>query len=181
MAPELDQHPAHDSAMADLAELTMRVEAILYLKAQPLTLHQLADLAGHEATAVELALIELFNDYAHRQTALEIVEVEGKYSLQLKPRYQDLVQSLVPVELGIAAQRTLAMVALRGPIRQTELIQLRGSSAYQHIHELVELGFVQRRRESHGRSYTLQVTERFYQYFEVDQLPAVIGAETAAD
>ncbi|XFA73686.1 SMC-Scp complex subunit ScpB [Thermosynechococcaceae cyanobacterium Okahandja] len=181
MATEPDSRPVSEAALADLAELTMRVEAILYLKAQPLSLSQLAELAGREATAVELALIELLNDYAHRQTALEIVEVEGKYSLQLKPRYQDLVQSLVPVELGIGVQRTLAMIAFRGPIRQTELIELRGSSAYQHIHELIELGFVQRRRESHGRSYTLQVTERFHQYFAVDQLPAATGAETAAD
>ncbi len=170
-----------DIDIADLAELTMRVEAILYLKAQPLSLNQLAELAGREPAVVELALIELLNDYAHRQTALEIIEVEGKYSLQLKPRYQDLVQTLVPVELSVAAQRTLAMIALRGPIRQTELIELRGSSAYQHIHELVDLGFVQRRRESHGRSYILQVTERFHQYFAVDQLPSLTAVETAVD
>lgn len=181
MAARSGHSPAHKSAVADLGELAARLEAILYLKAQPLTLQQLAELAEHETAAVELALIELRNDYAHRQTALEIVEVEGKYSLQLKPCYQDLVQSLVPVELGIAVQRTLAVIALRGPIRQAELIELRGPSAYQHIHELVERGFVQRRRESRGRSYTLQVTERFHQYFEVDQLAPRTKAERVAD
>ncbi|URR35190.1 SMC-Scp complex subunit ScpB [Thermosynechococcus sp. HN-54] len=164
----------------DLRTLAMRVEAILYLKAQPLTLAELATLAATAPEAVELALIELLNDYAHRQTALEIVQIDDKYSLQLKPAFQELVQSLVPVELGVAAQRTLALIALREPIRQTEVIEMRGSSAYQHIQELLTLGFIQRRRDSQSRSYILQVTERFHQYFQVDQLPT-IAEETAGD
>ncbi|QSF50209.1 MULTISPECIES: SMC-Scp complex subunit ScpB [unclassified Thermosynechococcus] len=159
----------------DLRTLTMRVEAILYLKAQPLTLSELATLAATAPEAVELALIELLNDYAHRQTALEIVQIDDRYSLQLKPAFQELVQSLVPVELGVAAQRTLALIAFRGPMRQAEVIELRGSSAYQHIQELLTLGFIQRRRDSQSRSYILQVTERFHQYFQVDQLPTIQG------
>ncbi|BAC08398.1 SMC-Scp complex subunit ScpB [Thermosynechococcus vestitus] len=163
----------------DLRTLTMRVEAILYLKAQPLTLTELATLAGTDREAIELALIELLNDYAHRQTALEIVQIDDKYSLQLKSAFQELVQSLVPVELGVAAQRTLALIALRGPIRQPEVIALRGANAYQHIQELLTLGFIRRRRDSQSRSYILQVTERFHQYFQVDHLPTI--AEQRAD
>ncbi|HIK25413.1 MAG: SMC-Scp complex subunit ScpB [Thermosynechococcus sp. Uc] len=159
----------------DLRELTMRVEAILYLKAQPLTLTELAALAGTAPETVELALIELLNDYAHRQTALEIVQMDNKYSLQLKSAFQELVQSLVPVELGVGAQRTLALIAFRGSIRQSEVIELRGSSAYQHIQELLALGLIQRRRDHQSRSYILQVTERFHQYFQVDQLPTIEG------
>ncbi len=164
----------------DLRELTMRVEAILYLKAQPLTLAELATLAATDPETIELALIELLNDYAHRQTALEIVQIDDRYSLQLKPAFQELVQSLVPVELGVAAQRTLALIAFRGPIRQPEVIELRGSSAYQHIQELLTLGFIQRRRDPQSRSYILQVTERFHQYFQVDQLPTM-AEERAGD
>ncbi|MDG2990595.1 SMC-Scp complex subunit ScpB [Candidatus Synechococcus calcipolaris G9] len=151
--------------------LAVRLEAILYLKAQPLTLAQLADYAGSDRQDVELGLVELFNDYAHRHTALEIVETDAGYCLQLKEAYRDLVQTLVPVDLGIAAQRTLAMIAFRGPIAQSELVELRGSSAYQHVQELLTLGFVSRRRQNTGRSYWVQVTERFHQYFQVDNLP----------
>ncbi|BCX12947.1 MAG: segregation and condensation protein B [Thermosynechococcus sp.] len=164
----------------DLRTLAMRVEAILYLKAQPLTLKELATLAGTDPEVIELALIELLNDYAHRQTALEVVQIDDKYSLQLKSAFQALVQSLVPLELGVGAQRTLALIALRGPIPQPEVIALRGSSAYQHIQELLTLGFIQRRRDNRSRSYILQVTERFHQYFQVDQLPT-IAAERADD
>jgi segregation and condensation protein B len=53
---------------------------------------------------------------------------------------------------------------------QTDLIDIRGSSAYQQVQELVELGLIKKKRQDQGRSYWLEVTEKFYQYFEVEQL-----------
>jgi segregation and condensation protein B len=110
------------------------------------------------------------NDYAHRDSALEIIETKAGYSLQLKDDYAYLLQELVPAELGKGALRTLAAVALRNPILQTELIDLRGSSAYQQVAELVQLGFVRKREQADGRSYWLEVTNKFHQYFEINNL-----------
>lgn len=149
------------------------VEAILYLKAQPLTLADIADYAHCDRASAEEALIELMDDYAHRDSALEVVEGQAGYSLQLRESFKDLLQSLVPADLGVAALRTLAMIALKGPISQTDLVDLRGSGVYQQVPELVEQGLVYKRRQRHGRSFSLQVTDRFYQYFQVDQLPQV--------
>jgi segregation and condensation protein B len=151
--------------------LTAKIEAILYLRAQPLTVAEIADYANCDRPTVEEALMDLMADYAQRDSALEVVETETGYSLQLRAAFQELVQTLVPADLGVGAMRTLATIALRGPIAQTELVDLRGSSAYTQVQELVERGFVSKRRN--GRSYWLQVTDQFYQYFEVDQLPKV--------
>jgi segregation and condensation protein B len=153
--------------------LAARLEAILYVKAQPLSIDQLAELAGSERDAVEEALIELMQDYVQRDSALEIAETDAGYSLQLKESFQALVSTLIPTDLGVGVLRTLAAIALKGPIAQTDLVELRGSGAYQHVQELVERGFVQKRRATNGRSYRVQVTDQFYQYFEVDQLPVV--------
>ena len=111
------------------------------------------------------------NDYAHRDSALEVVESPGGYCLQLRDTFQELVHTLVPVDVGLGALRTLAAIALKAPITQTELVELRGSGAYQHVQELIEQGFVRRRRQTDGRSYWLQVTDKFHQYFQIDQLP----------
>jgi segregation and condensation protein B len=151
--------------------LAMTIEAILYLKAQPLTIATIAEYAGCDREAAAEALIQLMTDYAHRESALEIMETEAGYSLQLREAFQNLVQALVPVDLGVAALRTLAVIALKGPISQTDLVNLRGSGVYQQVQELVERGLVGKRRQPHGRSYWLQVTSQFYQYFQVDQLP----------
>jgi segregation and condensation protein B len=154
-----------------MPSLTSKIEAILYLKAQPLPIAQIAEYAGCDRQAVADGLVQLMSDYAHRDSALEIAETPDGYCLQLRESFNDLVNTLVPVDLGVGALRTLAAIALKGPLAQTELVELRGSGAYQHVQELVSLGFVRKRRQSDGRSYWLQITDKFYQYFEVDKLP----------
>jgi segregation and condensation protein B len=151
-------------------KLTTKLEAILYIKAQPVSLDELVEAVGLERDLVEDALLELMTDYAHRDSALEVIETPSGYSLQLRETYQDIVTHLIPAELNTGALRTLAAIALKSPILQTDLIELRGSSAYQHVQDLVEQGFVKKRRQQDGRSFWLEVTQKFYQYFEIDQL-----------
>jgi segregation and condensation protein B len=162
-------------------KLANKIEAIIYIKGRPLSVEEIhACLQEKEAESTKLSesdreliedgIIELMNDYAHRDSALEIVETETGYSLQLKQDYEYLLQELVPAELGKGTLRTLAAVALRNPILQTELIDLRGSSAYQQVAELVQLGFVRKREQADGRSYWLEVTNKFHQYFEIDDM-----------
>jgi segregation and condensation protein B len=154
-----------------MSSLSSKIEAILYLKAQPLSIGKIAEYAGCEREVVQEGLLDLMAEYAHRDGALEVVETPDGYCLQLREAFHDLIQRLIPVDLGVGALRTLAAIALKGSISQTKLVELRGSGAYQHVQELVSLGFVKKRRQSDGRSYWLQVTEKFYQYFQVDQLP----------
>lgn len=151
--------------------LATKIEAILYLKGQPLTISEIAEYAKVDRQSVEYALIELMDDYAHRDTALAIVETDSSYSLQLRADFQPLVQELIPLELGVGALRTLAAIALYSPITQTQLVDLRGSGAYQHVQELVELGFIRKRRQTDSRSQLLSLTPKFNQYFQMEQLP----------
>ena len=160
-----------ESELVNPSQLSTKLEAILYLKAQPLSIQELAVYAICEEEEVEEALLILMQDYALRNSALEVVEGNSGFSLQLREAYMSLVQTIVPTDLGIGALRTLAAIALKGPIPQTQLVELRGSGAYQHVGDLAEEGFVSKRRQSNGRSYSVQVTEKFYQYFEVDELP----------
>lgn len=151
-------------------KLATKIEAILYLKGHPLSLPEIAQWAECEVDDAQEAIMALISDYAYRDSALEVVETEGGYSLQLRSIFQDLTDHLIPAELGRGTLRTLAAIALKTPIWQTDLIELRGSSAYQHVQELVELGFVRKRRQENSRSYLLEVTNKFHQYFEIDQL-----------
>ncbi|WP_413160645.1 SMC-Scp complex subunit ScpB [Capilliphycus salinus ALCB114379] len=149
-----------------------KVEAILYLKGEPVSLNDMAELIKCDRSEVEDALIQLMSDYAHRESALEVVETKkGYYALQLRQTYADLMDTLIQPELGVGALRTLAAIALNGGIAQTDLVDLRGSGAYQQVQELVELGFIHKRKQKESRSYWLQVTKKFHQYFQVDKLP----------
>ena len=147
--------------------LPARLEAILYLKGRPLELGELATIAGIERDAAELALITLMADYAHRDTALEIRQEGQRYGLQLRDSLGDLVQSLLPVDLSTAALRTLATIALKKRILQSDLVELRGSGAYDHIKELLAQNFIERKRQSEGRSFWLSLSEKFHRTFAV--------------
>ncbi|NEQ95324.1 MAG: SMC-Scp complex subunit ScpB [Cyanothece sp. SIO2G6] len=151
--------------------LASKIEAVLYLKGHPLSVAQLVEYVGGDRKTIKQTIHQLMADYTQRQGALEITNTPDGYILQLRPAFQDLVETLIPLDLGVALLRTLAAIALKGPIIQTELVDLRGSKAYNHVSELVSMGFVRKRRQSDGRSYWLQVTDKFYQYFQVDALP----------
>ncbi len=143
------------------------IEATLYLKGQPLSLATLAEQVQCKREDIKAALLDLMADYNDRNSALEVIETHSGYALQLRERCHALVQQILPAEVGVGALRTLAAIAIKGPISQVELVDLRGSGAYQQVQELVAQGFVRKRRQADGRSYWLQVTEKFHQYFQL--------------
>jgi segregation and condensation protein B len=162
----LNEPQAAPPPAADLS-LPARIEAILYLKGRSLTLGELAEISGVSRDAVEMGLITLMADYAHRDTALEIRQEGQRYSLQLRDGLGELVQNLLPVDLSTAALRTLATIALKQRILQSDLVELRGSGAYDHIKELLAQNFIERKRQSEGRSYWLTLSEKFHRTFAI--------------
>ena len=159
--------PSQQVPVEQTLSLPARIEAILYLKGRPLSLGDLAEIAGISRDEVEMGLITLMADYAHRDTALEIRQEGQRYSLQLRDGLGELVQNLLPVDLSTAALRTLATIALKKRILQSELVDLRGSSAYDHIKELLAQNFIERKRQSEGRSFWLTLSEKFHRTFSV--------------
>ena len=157
--------------------LASKVEAVLYLKGRPIGLKELAELARDEPEQVLAALATLTASYAQRDSALEVVEQSGRYCLQLRPALADLVKNMLPVNLSTATLRTLATIALKKRILQSDLVDLRGSGAYDHIKELLAQDFIERRRQSEGRSYWLTLSEKFHRTFSV--LPD-LGADQPA-
>lgn len=105
-------------------------------------------------------------DYSSRDGALEIDDENG-YILQVKEEHMDIVEKLCPVDLKPAVLRTLSVIALKEPIRQTELKDLRGSNVYEHVQELLDKGLISRNRDKNGRSFNLKTTPKFAEYFKL--------------
>jgi segregation and condensation protein B len=151
--------------MSEKPILKGEIEAVLFITGRPLSLAELAEVVGAETDAVEEAVSELIQDYSFREaSSLEIDDTDG-YILQVREDYGHIVNKMVPLDLTAAALRTLSAIAIKGPVLQSELIELRGASAYDHIPELLEKKLISKRRE--GRSYVLNVTKHFHQYFRL--------------
>lgn len=152
--------------MQFMEQLKSRVEAVLFITARAVTAEEIANILDEEHETVEEALLELIVDYSARDGALEIDDENG-YILQVKEEHMDLIELLCPVDLKPAVIRTLSVIALKEPIRQTVLKDLRGSTAYEHVQELVEKGLVSKHRDKNGRSFNLKTTPKFAEYFKI--------------
>lgn len=147
-------------------DLKSRIEAVLFLTGKAVTLKEIAEILKSEETEIEDSMLELIMDYSSRNGALEIDDENG-YILQVRDEYMDIVEKLCPVDISNAVLKTLTVIALKEPIRQSELKEFRGASAYEHVQELVDKGLVSRKKDKNGRSYNLKTTPKFEEYFKI--------------
>ena len=144
-----------------------KIEAVLYLKGKPLSKKTLSELTNSDINSVGEAIKQLSDKYSHSSSALEIISNNSLISLELKHSLNEYVEDLLPAELKTAVLRTLAVIAIKKKILQSDLIILRGSSAYDHIKELIEKKFINKRKQKDGRSYWLSLSDKFFQTFAV--------------
>lgn len=149
-----------------MEQLKSRIEAVLFTTAKALSAKEIGEILETDADTVEEALLELIMDYSSRDGALEIDDENG-YILQVKEEHMDIVEKLCPVELKPAVLRTLSIIALKEPIRQTLLKDMRGSTAYEHVQELLEKGLISKTKDKNGRSFNLKTTPKFAEYFKL--------------
>ena len=149
----------------DNTSLKARIEAVLFITAQALEIKDIAEILKEDEEVIEEALLELIMDYSAREGALEIDDENG-YILQVKEEFMDIVEQLCPVELKPPVLKTLTIIALKEPIRQSQLKELR-SNAYEHVVELLKMGLISRTRDKNGRSFNLKTTPKFAEYFKL--------------
>ncbi len=146
-------------------ELKAQVEAALFVTARAMQPIEIAELLEAPEDLVESALLDLMFDYSSREGALEIDDEDG-YIIQVRTEHLNIVEKLCPVDLRPAVLKTLTIIALKEPIRQSLLKELR-SSAYEHVAELLEKGLISRTKDKNGRSYNLKTTAKFAEYFKL--------------
>ena len=149
-----------------MEQLKSRIEAVLFTTAKALSAKEIGEILDTDADTVEEALLELIMDYASRDGALEIDDENG-YILQVKEEHMDIVEKLCPVELKPAVLRTLSVIALKEPIRQTHLKDLAGLKAIDNVKELLVKGLISKTKDKNGRSFNLKTTPKFAEYFKL--------------
>ena len=147
------------------AVLKSKIEAILFITSKAMQPIEIAELLGIEEEVAQEALLDLMFDYASREGALEIDDEDG-YIIQVKAEHMDIVEKLCPVELSPAVIKTLTVIALKEPIRQSYLKEIR-PSAYEHIAELLQQGLISRSKDKNGRSFNIRTTKKFQEYFKL--------------
>ena len=141
------------------------IEAALFMSSRPLSLPELGKLIGIAAPGfVEQRLKALAARYSESQSAIEIVDEEGKYYMRVKQEFVPHVRSFAQAaEISQHALRTLAYIAKQEGITKHALFLKLGGSIYEDVSELVEKGFVTQKKA--GRTKAVSTTAKFKAYF----------------
>lgn len=153
-----------------MEEKKAKLEAALFLAEEPMERKEIADVLNLGSIGYVDMLIDEFKEMLeddHR--GLELVQGNEGYELKVKKNHIDDVSHLAPhQDLNSGQLRTLSVIAYNAPVEQKHIVEVRGNRAYQHIKELVNRGFVD--KEKDGRTATLDITDYFLDYFEIDSL-----------
>ncbi|NJL43834.1 MAG: SMC-Scp complex subunit ScpB [Nitrosarchaeum sp.] len=146
--------------------LRLQLEALLFASGKAMQVERLAELTGTTPQETLKELHTLKEEYDQRATALTLFEEGDAWKMNVREAHLPLVQRIVAdTELLMPVMETLAVIAhLKDPM-QADVVKIRGGGAYEHIAELVKLGFVTKLAE--GRTYRLKLSEKFYEYFDI--------------
>jgi segregation and condensation protein B len=133
------------------------VEAALFV-AGSLSETQLKELVGDGFKEV---VGELMKKY--EESAIEIVDLGGRYLMEVRPSYIGYVSHLASKEFDNPVVRTLSVIAYNQPVTQSSVVKKRGNKAYEHIKILEKRGFI--KSKPYGHTRLLRTTELFDEYF----------------
>ena len=143
-----------------------QLEAVLFASGRKMAVDELARLCRTTAAVVQPQLQELKAQYENKDSSLLLMDESDGWKLTVKEQYAPFVQKIVAdTELTRTTIETLAVIAWKAPVLQSNVIRIRTNKAYGHIAALEKSGFVT--RERHGRSQMIKLTERFFKYFDV--------------
>lgn len=143
-----------------------KIEALLFAVGKVISVKRLSELSNLEEKEVEKLLHNLQSYYNETNRSIHLIEKENGWKLTVKDEYIPLVSNLVSAtEFDRSLMETLAIIAWKYPVVQSEIIKLRGTGAYEHMKRLQELGFV--KKERFGRTYKLRLAKKFFNYFDL--------------
>jgi len=148
-----------------------KVEAALFIAGKFLSLQELIALTDLNPILIRELIEELQEEYEKMNSAIEIVRQPSADSWKMDVN-QDFVYMVNKLATGKseftkAEQETLALISYKQPVKQSIIVKIRGNKSYDHIKKFFEMGLVRKRRL--GRTWELNVSEDFYDYFQVGE------------
>jgi segregation and condensation protein B len=167
--------------------LAAKIEAMLFVSAEPVPVGQLATALDVNATVVERGLKEL--DEALASRGLRLQRNAGRVQLTTAPELAQLVELFLGLEatthLSRAALETLAIIAYQQPCTRPQVDSIRGVNSDAMMKSLLSKGLIQEagRTDGPGRPILYSTTPEFLQHFglsSIIELPP-LAAPTEAE
>ena len=153
-----------------------RIEAILFVAGEAVTVKELARALQTEEKAVKAELNAIRDEYDYDQRGFLLKRFGDKVQLATRPLYaQDVLRLLQPVQqqsLSQAAMETLAVVAYKQPVTRAEVEQVRGVKCDYSLQSPINKGLIKEtgRKDTIGRPILFGTTDEFLSHFGLEGL-----------
>jgi len=144
------------------------IEAALFMSSRAMTAEEIAKITGVTPSNVKKLLDGLSKEYGSEGKGVEIISNPEGWHMRVKPDILPKVAHLTPYsDLKDGHKRTLALVAYKEPVKQSEVVHMQGNKAYAYIKFLRKKGLIKAEKE--GRTSKLMVTKEFERYFGMEK------------
>ena len=145
-------------------ELSTVLEAILFGAGRSMSLEELSEMLGEPKGVIHVGLSYLRKSIDQREGgAIQLSNVSGRWILEVKPELSSSLPETFRADIPQRLLPAAALIAYHQPMQQSQLKDMLGQKAYDHVRELADLGLIDRRRE--GLTRRLTTTRRFAEYF----------------
>lgn len=147
------------------SDLSKDVEALLFSIGKRVSVADLAKICGVGADDISNACRSVKQKYADHEV-IHVVEDGDFWKMTIREDYLPVVQNVVTeTELDKQTMETLAVIAFKNPALQADVIKIRTNKAYDHMKVLEDLGYIV--REKFGRTMSIKLTPKFFEYFDL--------------
>jgi segregation and condensation protein B len=168
--------------------LFVKLEALLFVAAEPVTTAQLATALDIAPSVVERGLNELDASLATR--GLRLQRHSGRFQLTTAPQLTELIERFLGLEatthLSRAALETLAIIAYQQPVTRPQIDSIRGVNSDSMMKSLLTKGLILEsgRADGPGRPILYSTTPEFLQHFGLNsilEMPSLARPEEESD
>ncbi|RJO59986.1 SMC-Scp complex subunit ScpB [candidate division WS5 bacterium] len=158
--------------------LKSQIESLLLVAGKPVSLKEISNTVGANATLIQTELNKLIEEYKTR--GFRIIKKGEKYLLASAQENAEVVAKFLNEELRYdlspAALETLAIIVYKQPITRAEIESIRGTDCSRILRVLMIRGLIEEvgRKEAPGRPILYGTTVKMLTYLGVEnenQLP----------
>jgi len=165
-----------------IADIEEKVEAIIFLSKEMITIKELAQFYGMESFEMEEVLNNLREK--RKNTGINLKIENGIACLVSNPLFGFDVKKFFNPEMKLkklsrSAMETLAIIAYKGPITKAEIEQIRSVGVDTTMSNLLErkLIYISGRKKTAGTPNLYEVTDDFYSYLNIHGKQELPGSE----
>ena len=169
-----DSQPLEGEPIETDLPLSVKLEAMLFVAAEPVMTAQLAAALDVAASVVERGLNEL--DASLSTRGLRLQRHGGRVQLTTAPELAELIERFLGLEstshLSRAALETLAIIAYQQPVTRPQIDSIRGVNSDSMMKSLLSKGLILEsgRADGPGRPILYSTTPEFLQHFGLNSI-----------